>query len=129
EEQVQQHHGGCQGADRLDGAGAVGGLAEDLDALLLLQQEPQALADHLVVVDDQHPDHGRPPGSRTRTLVPWPGVESSWKVPPSSATRWRISPRPMPWRCSARLGSNPAPSSVTVTATWPSWWRSRSRIR
>src|SRR6266540_1331772 len=124
-----RNHGRLQRSDCLDRAGAVGALADDLDAVLLLEQEAQALADHLVVVDDQHPDHGRPAGSRTRTLVPWPGVESSWRVPPSSATRSRISPRPRPCRSVARAGSKPAPSSVTVTATWPSWWCSRSRIR
>jgi hypothetical protein len=37
QEQVQQHHAGGQGADRLEGAGAVGGLAEDLDAVLVFQ--------------------------------------------------------------------------------------------
>src|SRR6266487_2819087 len=128
-EQVQQHHGRLQGAHRLDRAGAVGAFADHLDAVLLLEQEAQALADHLVVVDDQHPDHGRPAGSRIRTLVPWPGSESSWNVPPSSATRSRISCRPRPWRRSARATSKPPPSSLTVTATWPSWWRTRIRMR
>src|SRR6266566_26028 len=128
-EQVQQHHGRLQGAHRLDRAGAVGAFADHLDAVLLLEQEAQALADHLVVVDDQHPDHGRPAGSSIRTLVPWPGSESSWNVPPSSATRSRISCRPRPWRRSARATSKPPPSSLTVTATWPSWWRTRIRMR
>ena len=35
---------------------AVGGLAHDLDPVLELQERAQALADHGVVVDDQHPD-------------------------------------------------------------------------
>jgi hypothetical protein len=39
QEQVQQHHRRPERPDRLDGAGPVGGLAEDLDAVLLLQQE------------------------------------------------------------------------------------------
>ena len=46
----------------LDRLGAVSCLADDLEVLLGLQEEPKAGPDELLVVDDQQPDaHVSPP--------------------------------------------------------------------
>src|SRR5262249_44562641 len=128
---VEQHHIGPQRPEPGDRARPVRALARHLDVLLLVQDEPQALADHVVVVDDEHPDHGRPScpaGSRTMIAAPLPGEASTWNSPPSSVTRSRISVSPIPCRSATALGSNPRPSSRTSTVTEPLHWLSRTRI-
>ena len=53
---------------------AVGGLADDLDVLLELQERPQSLAHDSMVVDDEDGDHGV---TVRRTVVPASGCETT----------------------------------------------------
>ena len=57
-EQVHQHHVGLQPAGHRHALGAVGGLADDLDVGLQVEEGPQAHPDDRVVIDEQHPDLG-----------------------------------------------------------------------
>src|ERR1700722_8578164 len=99
--------------------GAVARLTGHLDAVLDLEQDAQALADHRVVVDDQHPDgHGSLPVRlistviRTRVPVP-PDLMAS--VPPAAAARSRMEARPTP--PDGACGVKPWPSSPTSRLT------------
>src|SRR5215472_1505960 len=96
--------------------------ADHLEPSVLLEQKAQALADQLVVVDDEDLDPlvHEVSGSHARITVPcpWPVLMSS--PPPSSSTRSRICRRPTPWPPRA-ASSKPTPSSLIVsTALSPS---------
>src|SRR6185436_12254886 len=77
----------------------VDGLADELPALLRLEQRAQALADDLVVVGDEDADRLRLHGaSGNETLMVAPrSPESTSSEPPS-------------WRTRARMPGNPTPS-------------------
>ena len=66
---VHQDHVRPQVVGALDRLGAVARLADDLEVVLGLQEEPEAGADEFLVVDDQQPDaHASPPtGSHAAT--------------------------------------------------------------
>ncbi len=88
--QVHQHDVGRQLAGERDGLGAVGGGADDLDAGQQAEHHGQALADHPLVVGDEHPDHA---GTARSTRNPsWSAVVTS--VPPSSSARSRMPVSP-----------------------------------
>src|SRR5512143_2494979 len=100
-----------------DGLGAIGGLADDLEATLLLEQTGERAPEQGVIVDDQDADlpvrhHERPRGSSTPSRVPWPGTLRTLRRPPTASARSRMlfSPKcsPSPDASSAR---NPMPSS------------------
>src|SRR6202011_5242142 len=95
---------------------AVAAVAHDLDPLLLAEQEAEALADEVVVVDNEDPDHVGAPGSETRSSVPRPGRLLMATEPPSSWIRSAISFRPRPCRGPAFRLSKPRPSSVTTSS-------------
>ena len=63
---VHQHHVRPQPLDQLDGRGAVAGLADDLDAVLGPEDDPEAGADQVLVVREHDPQ-----GSSRRRLLPW----------------------------------------------------------
>ena len=67
-------------------------------------QPAEAVADHAVVVGEQHADHAT--GTSSTTVVPAPGAERTASVPPASATK----------------------SSNNVRPTWPSPARSARRV-
>ena len=60
---------GSSSAAAVEGLGAVGSLADDLDVLLRLEDHPEPRAHERLVVDDEDPDHGAASssGSRART--------------------------------------------------------------
>src|SRR5205085_756979 len=93
------------------------GLADNLDVVLVLQQQPQARADDRVVVDDEHPD-AHPSGTSIFSVVPAFLRDSTLRVPPSSATRSRMPSMPKP-PSRVCAGSNPRPSSSTRAVTMP----------
>src|SRR5688572_23010780 len=114
--QVHQDDVRSKALDALNGLFAVSGLADDLDARFALEEGAQPLPDDGVIVHEE--DANRPVGivghrrASTRTLVPWPGALSIWRVPPSRSTRSRMPsrPKPPPFRSD---GSKPTPSSAT----------------
>ena len=63
----------------LDGLGAVGGHADEGDPVQRRYQPAQAVADHPVVVGEQHTNHQA--GSSNVTVVPAPGAERTSSVP------------------------------------------------
>ena len=93
----------------------VAGLADRLDVLLGLEQQPQAGADDGVVVDDQHADAHRS-GTSATSVVPAPGARLDLEPPVESATRSRMPTSPTPSSRTAR-GSKPRPSSSITAAT------------
>ncbi len=102
----------------------VPGLGDDVDVPGLLEGEPQAVAEHRVVVHDHDPDRGRhgapsiPAGSNRTvgsgstavTSVP-PGPEDTSHDPPSSSARSRIEDSPTP----SSEASKPLPRSATAS--------------
>ena len=74
-DEVEQDHVGLQRARLEDGIAGVARLADRLDALLRLEQQPQAAADDGVVVDDEDPD-AHPSGTSATIVVPAPGRDS-----------------------------------------------------
>ena len=101
----------------LDGLGAVGGRADDLQVGLGVQDRGESVADHLLVVGDDRAGHRSAPGvgRLAHTRSPPSGDGSVTRVPPRKAARSRIPARPCPGRSSVRT----APSSSTVIPTSP----------
>ena len=111
----------------LDRLGDRAGFGDDLEASRRSSKRDQALADDLVIVDDEESatDCGtsglvmvRAPdamGTRMLRVVPSPSVLSMVTVPPNAAARSCRLARP---RCAAEIGrglvSNPTPSSSTL---------------
>ena len=87
---------GLQRAGEGDGLSAVGGLAHDLDAGLGVEDHPQAGADDLLVVGDDHADHAPFLGSVAVTSQPPPGLGPASSVPPSRAARSVMPATPYP---------------------------------
>ena len=73
-------------------------LADELDAVHLLDRRGETHPEHRVVVDDGDADrrHGSSAGSLTWTRVPHGTLASTWTLPPSSLARSRIAARPTP---------------------------------
>src|SRR5690606_41402385 len=115
----------------------VGGTAGHRDALLGRQQRPDPAADQRLVVDQQHPDHARPPGvseparSRGRTgssaLIrnPPPGPGPADSSPPIEATRSRMPIRPAH---GAAAAAGPARPTTSHTPPGPSALYPRSAV-
>ena len=55
---VQQHHIGLRARDFAQTGRTVGGLTDHLDAVLKVEDQPEAGADQLLVVAEQYPDLG-----------------------------------------------------------------------
>jgi hypothetical protein len=55
-------------------------------------------------------------GQPTRTLVPEPGRDSTWKEPPSNWARSRMPARPSPREVAKALRLNPGPLSATSSS-------------
>src|SRR6185312_10861349 len=108
-----------------------GGLRDDLDVRLALEQQPDAGADDPVVVGDQdshaadsprcEPVGTDSPGTNSRTVVPAPGRDSIVSSPPTRSVRSRIPAMPSPRWDSSK--AKPRPSSATRSSTPPSGWR------
>src|SRR5918992_306782 len=96
---------------------AVGGGAGDLDALIAAQERGKPVADHGVVVRDQHPNLHRFLPTAAITRVPRPWADSISSRPPTSSMRSRIvcSPNPLPCLSAAM----PRPSSETESRASP----------
>ena len=87
---VEQAHVGAQPPGELDGPLPVGGLADDLDARLGVEDHREPGADDLLVVGDEHPDaHVAAPvrGSTAVTVQPRSGSGPASQVPPSRSAR------------------------------------------
>src|SRR5262249_35188702 len=110
---VQDDHVGRVEARPAQGLVGVGGLADHLEALDLLEQPAHAGAHDGVVVDDQDAGHS---GASKRTRVPPPARGSTSTRPPTSEARSRIPASPKPSRVTA---PTPTPSSATVTRRVP----------
>src|SRR5712692_5197112 len=95
-QQIEQHHRRDVLAHQRDRLLSVRRLTDDVDVGFVLQQKSQSLAHHLVVVDDEKPDHEVSTGSFAETVVPPPSRVSIVSVPPSSSTRSRINRSPRP---------------------------------
>jgi hypothetical protein len=114
--QVHEHHIGFVAGDGGEGLVAVRDVGDDLEVGLPLEHAAQAVAHDGVVIDDQDTNRHGAWISATR-VVPPPGVLSTSSLPPSAARRLVSPSRPAPPAEAA--GSNPAPSSVTVSTTRP----------
>src|SRR4051812_10765226 len=117
--EVHDDHVGLQLAGALDRLRPVGGGADELDVVDRRDEPAEALADHAVVVGEQHPDHA---GTSISTVVPSPGCERTLSVPPVWRTSSSSSDRPT-WPSSARrsrsAASKPRPSSRTTSRVAP----------
>ena len=133
---VHDHDVRLEPAGLLDRLGDGAGLGDDLEALAPVEQRDEALADDLVVVDDQQAQRmrrrsvgrrarlgrlgdglgsacgGRGSGTVTMIRVPSPGVALDRSVPPSAAARSRMLASPW-WLAGpgSSTGSKPRPSS------------------
>ena len=93
---------------------AVGHHRDHLDVRRRGEELLQPTAHDRVIVGDEDPDHGS--GTRTRNVVPSPGVEPTSSEPPASASRPRSALRPTcpaSTRVARRWSSKPRPSSTT----------------
>jgi hypothetical protein len=114
-----------QASRRGHGLDAVGGLAGHRDVGLGGQDEPEAGADHRLVVGEQHPDHGAlvdagsaaGTGSTACTANPPPGRGPASTEPEYTAARSRMPTSPWP---PASGAAAPRPSSRTSSSTDPS---------
>ena len=113
---VEQHDIGLGGRDQLGDIRCCGCLADQLDAVHLLERRGEAEAEDRVVVDDDdaHGGHATTSGRTACTRVPCGSTASTASVPPSSVARSRIAASPTPAR---RLVAIPTPSSVTSMST------------
>ena len=112
---VQQDHVGLQRPRLEHGIAGVARLADRLEVVLRLEQEPQAAAHHGVVVDDQDSDaHSN--GTSATMVVPAPGRDSISSRPSSEGEPLAHAEEPDASSRTA-LGSKPAPSSSITAAT------------
>ena len=82
---VHQGDAGREARRLLDGFEAVFGLGDDLDPLLVLEQHPEARADHRLIVGDEDADGHHTwlsRGKRVLSAKPRPGTVSAVIVPP-----------------------------------------------
>ena len=87
---VEEAHVGPDAARERHGFRAVGGLADDLDAGLRVEDHAEPRAHELLVVGDEHAHaHVDQPerGSTAVTAQPPPGTGTASQVPPSRAAR------------------------------------------
>jgi len=121
--QVHQDHVELAGPGEGDRLRAGPGLAGHLDIRLRGEHAAQPRPDHGVVVGEHDPDacarrfarklaHV---GTSARTTVPSPGAERTVIVPPACRIRSRMPRSPYPPLTAS--GSNPRPSSATVSRT------------
>jgi hypothetical protein len=110
---VHQGNVGGGRANEVHRLDSVGGGAHDVDVRLGFEDGGDPVADELVVVGDDNPDHGRAmPGSVARTTNPVDRPGPAVSEPPHAATRSRIPVNPLP----------PAGGLVT----WPDPWSATS---
>ena len=134
---VHQDHGGLQLARAEDRVPRVAGLADDLDVVVRVQQQPQAGAHDGVVVDDEDADglgHGRDvtrcPGLVIRGKPQQAYGRCTFPHKPivPSLCPWWV---PMQWSGAATSAVGPAGSSSAPTASScpaaTGGFRSRSR--
>src|SRR5260370_6848585 len=114
-QEIQQHDVHRQPVHEIEHGRTVLAFADDLEAVLLIQHEPEALADKLVVVDDEDAGHPASTGNDTVTLVPCPSEVATSSVPPTASTRCCIMRMPLP--SSPPVLSNPTPSSSMPSST------------
>ena len=120
----------------------VPGLGDDLESLAAVEQRDEALADDLVVVDDQEPVRVRgisdgqagasagPMGSRTMIRVPLPARSRSRACRRRRRARSRRLASPKCVAVERAPGSNPTPSSSTrSTRLSPSTSTASGRVR
>jgi hypothetical protein len=91
---IHQDDVGLLGPRLEDGLLRVTGFADYLDPLFGVEHVPEPAPDNSVVIDDQDADHGR--GTSPASVVPAPGRDSIFSLPPKSANRSRIPSRPSP---------------------------------
>ena len=107
---VHQDHVGLLSPRLEDGVPGVAGLADDLDVGLGLEHLAQAAPNDGVVVDDQDADSSSSlmtEGTSATIVVPAPGLDSTFSLPPRSASRSPMprSPRPSRLRVAAKAAA------------------------
>src|SRR5262249_14360289 len=116
---VHEHDIRPQSAGQLDGRRAVGGLADDFQVVLGVEQRPESGPHQRLVVGEQDPDHAgpssAPSGKVARTAKPPASLGAACSAPPSPVTRSRMPRRPTPG-VTGRAG-DAWPSSVTETVS------------
>src|SRR5207245_8874323 len=133
--EIEQEHIRPHAVGQLHHFRLVSSFADENEIRLLFQQDPQALADEVMVISQKNTDAhtficfdcltGSSSGSSAVTLVPRPGADSTVKSPPSPRARSSIpvNPKVVP---GLKLKSNPIPLSSTCTQTVPSPAHSRN---
>ena len=110
---VEQAHVRAQPPGQLDGLAPVGGLADDLDAGLRVEDHRQPGADDLLVVRDERRGRSRAApraAARRSTVQPPPGSGPASNVPPSRSARSRHADQAEP----GRPGRRPALALAVV---------------
>ena len=99
---IQDRHVGVQLSDLAQTVLAVTGLARHPDSFGGVDQGPQSLAEHLVVIGEKNGDHvglsWLSRGMSMETRVPLPGSDSMVMVPLMASTHWPMETRPIPLR-------------------------------
>ena len=93
-QQVHQDDVRLEAAGHRHALGAVGGLADDLDVGLEVEEDPQPHPDDRMVVDDEHADGGgsvtvTPGAGRYGMAAQWASALESSKASDTSAPVWR----------------------------------------
>ena len=109
---VEQAHVRAQPPGQLDGPPPVGGLADDLDVRLGVEDHREPGADDLLVVGDEHPDaHAAAPGARAARRSRSSrgrGSGPASQVPPSRSARSIMPISPYPARRGRAAGAGVA---------------------
>ena len=86
---VEQDHVRLQRPRLEDGVARVACLADRLEIVLRVHEQPEARPDDAVVIDDED-SNAHVTGNCTTSVVVTPGCDSIRRLPPRSATRSRI---------------------------------------
>src|SRR3954454_11381763 len=116
---VDQTYVGTEPTRQLDSGVAVGGLTDDLDARLRVEDHGEAGTHQVLVVGHQHAHRHRRTsvGSSASTVHPPSGAGPARRVPPSSCTRSVMPSSPKPWL--AGRTESICPSSLTRSRSLP----------
>src|SRR2546426_1608296 len=133
--EIEQEHIRPHPVGQLHHFRRVSSFANENEIRLLFQQDPQALADEVMVISQKNTDAhtficfdcltGSSSGSSAVTLVPRPGADSTVKSPPSPRARSSIPVNPKVV-LGLKLTSNPIPLSSICTQSVPSTAHTRT---
>src|ERR1700722_18371427 len=112
--EIHHHHVGAVLEIELARGFAGIRLGDDRHLCHGLQQQAKSHSHHRVIVNQQDPNHVRPPkGMSAVRLTPRPSCSPILKVPPNCCTR-SVNPRKPKCPGRAHSADKPTPSSVTV---------------